>query len=125
MLFIIDTGVYLTLTFMTYNILWLLGPPATTRPNALLPRLTLSVSAFLVGALVLISGLYVASGSSLFSPGFARQWLEVLWIYPEGVSMLPMIQSEIGVIMSYWVIILYLGTVIAGLPAVQGRSPRY
>ena len=64
---------------------------------------------------MLTLGLFAASGNTVFSIGFLRQWLEVFWLYPSGISMIPIAQYRNGLVMSYCVVTLYLGAVIAAL----------
>jgi hypothetical protein len=109
LLFVIDTGVYLALTFVGYNVLWLAS--SKNRGN----HIRQSAAAVIVGAIVLVTGMFAASGSEVLSPGYIRQWLEVLWLYPSGISMLPMIQEPAGVIFSYWFILLFLACITAGI----------
>ena len=118
LLFVIDTGIYLALTFLVYNSIWiyncrrLKSPPGSesvtknaagpASQTSILPCLLLSLASAIMGGIVLFLGLYEASGATVFSPGYIRQWMEVLWLYPSGISMLPMIEYPLGMVWSYW-----------------------
>jgi hypothetical protein len=124
-LFIIDTGIYLALMFIAYCVLWTatssrkatndeanpleLSSPAN--PATLSARLRTSVASIAVACAVLILGLTAASGTSVFSPAYIRKWLEVLWLYPSGISMIPMAEDVQAMTLSFWCIILYLGCI--------------
>jgi hypothetical protein len=73
------------------------------------------MASLLAGAIVLVGGLFWASGSSVFAPGYVHYWLEVLWLYPSGMSMLPISKYTEGAAWSYVFIVLFLGTINSGL----------
>ncbi len=127
LLFIIDTGIYLTLTFTCYNLIWLrfasrsrkITQPGGTQTfwyqDSLLDRVGLSVASGLLAVVVLVTGLVAACGTAAFAQGFFHQWLEVLWLYPAGISMIPMVEDTQALSLSYWMTMLYLGCIVAAI----------
>ena len=137
-LFAVDTGIYLMLAFACYNALWISslaqsssdGTDSHTAGNSQIRNLRCrtTLAAFSIAGIALIAGMVAASGTAVFSPGYIRQWLEVLWLYPSGISMLPMISGNSpGVVFSYWFVLMFLAQITAGtinFVLVAGAKPK-
>lgn len=124
-LFETDTGLYLAaalLFFVGIRIHEALAD-GSRRVVALLPSI-------MEGGLILLAtvsaGLAIASRGDAFRQGFVQQWLEVLALYPSGMSMIPVFSHTRGLVFSLLPIGTYLVALCFGIVRIINRpaSPR-
>jgi hypothetical protein len=109
-LFETDTGIYLTIVFVAY---WVYSFDITQPPQTPVAARRLSaVVSFVVGALVLLVGLAIASRGTFSRREFWTGWLEPLLSYSGGVGMMPIATAPTGTLLLFTIIVLvYLGTI--------------
>ena len=100
LLFETDTGAYVAFTFGTYCLLW--KPEPTTSDTLLFGRhkWSLVAAGWLLAIGILLSGMAIGSRGTMGQAAFWRGWMECFTAYPNGISMMPVVEHPAGILYS-------------------------
>ena len=97
LLFETDTGIYIAFTMGIYCLLWKPQPTGGKSGHLGGRKASLIAGCWLLAGGFLLAGMAIGSRGTLFQAAFWRGWMECFTAYPNGISMMPVVEHIDGI----------------------------